>query len=212
MPAWTFAPPPLSRALSAGCAALHFLSHHRTQRPDPARIARGRWATAFMAATIAWRFAPGTNSPRGPNALNPREELTAPRLAELARLDDMAFRALFRKSPVKRIGRDRFVSNVLIAIGNSGDRSGGGSAALLGDPSALVRGAAVWALGRLLPREEFISLPQRTETTGRAGGMGRYFFLSGGFGGRLLRATSSAARLRRAASAVSPAASSASAA
>ena len=50
-----------------------------------------------------------------------RDDLRAPALAELARLDDAAFRALFAKSPVKRIGRDRFVRNVLIAIGNSGD-------------------------------------------------------------------------------------------
>ena len=50
-----------------------------------------------------------------------RDELRAPPLAELARLDDAAFRAMFTKSPVKRIGRDRFVRNVLIAIGNSGD-------------------------------------------------------------------------------------------
>ena len=50
-----------------------------------------------------------------------RDELRAPALADLARLDDAAFRALFAKSPVKRIGRDRFIRNVLIAIGNSGD-------------------------------------------------------------------------------------------
>ncbi len=50
-----------------------------------------------------------------------RDELRAPALAELARLDDAAFRALFAKSPVKRIGRDRFIRNVLIAIGNSGE-------------------------------------------------------------------------------------------
>ena len=50
-----------------------------------------------------------------------REALRAPKLAELARLDDAQFRALFSKSPVKRTGRDRFVRNVLIAIGNSGD-------------------------------------------------------------------------------------------
>ena len=79
-----------------------------------------------------------------------REELRAPRLADLARLDDAAFRSLFRKSPVKRIGRDRFIRNVLIAIGNSADASLAGEAErLLDDPSPLVRGAAVWALGRL---------------------------------------------------------------
>jgi epoxyqueuosine reductase len=79
-----------------------------------------------------------------------RDELRAPRLADLARLDDAAFRKLFAKSPVKRTGRDRFVRNVLIAIGNSGDASLAVEAErLLGDPSPLVRGAAVWALGRL---------------------------------------------------------------
>ena len=82
-----------------------------------------------------------------------REALRAPKLAELARLDDAAFRALFSKSPVKRTGRDRFVRNVLIAIGNSGDRSLAPEAeGLLGDASPLVRGAAVWALSRLDPQ------------------------------------------------------------
>ena len=81
-----------------------------------------------------------------------REALRAPKLAELARLDDAAFRALFAKSPVKRTGRDRFVRNVLIAIGNSGDAAFAADAErLLDDASPLVRGAAVWALGRLDP-------------------------------------------------------------
>jgi epoxyqueuosine reductase len=79
-----------------------------------------------------------------------REALRAPALGELARLDDPGFRALFSKSPIKRIGRDRFLRNVLIAIGNSGDRLLASEAArLIGDASPLVRGAAVWALGRL---------------------------------------------------------------
>jgi epoxyqueuosine reductase len=82
-----------------------------------------------------------------------REVLRAPRLAELARLDDAAFRALFAKSPVKRTGRDRFVRNVLIAIGNSGERALAAEAErLIDDVSPLVRGAAVWALGRLDPQ------------------------------------------------------------
>ncbi len=79
-----------------------------------------------------------------------REALRAPELAELARLDDAQFRALFSKSPVKRTGRERFIRNVLIAIGNSGDASLVPEAErLLDDASPLVRGAAVWALARL---------------------------------------------------------------
>ncbi len=91
-----------------------------------------------------------------------RETLRAPVLAELARLDDAQFRALFAKTAIKRTGRDRFVRNVLIAIGNSGDASLAREAErLLADPSPLVRGAAVWALGRLLPRALFKALAQR---------------------------------------------------
>jgi epoxyqueuosine reductase len=79
-----------------------------------------------------------------------RDALRAPRLADLVGLDDASFRALFKKSPIKRTGRARFVRNVLIAIGNSGDMSLADAAErLLDDESPLVRGAAVWALGRL---------------------------------------------------------------
>ena len=77
-----------------------------------------------------------------------------PPLAELAALDDSGFRARFAGSPVKRIGRDRFLRNVLIAIGNSADPALAPCArAHLTDPSPLVRGAAVWALSRLDPAE-----------------------------------------------------------
>ncbi len=87
-----------------------------------------------------------------------RDALLAPRLADLAALDDAAFRKMFAKSPVKRSGRDRFVRNVLIAIGNSGDATLAHSAErLLADASPLVRGAAVWALGRL-DRERLAAL------------------------------------------------------
>ncbi len=79
-----------------------------------------------------------------------RDALRAPQLAELAQLDDSGFRALFTKSAVKRVGRARFVRNVLIAIGNSGNPALASDAErLLDDPSPLVRGAAIWALGRL---------------------------------------------------------------
>ena len=79
-----------------------------------------------------------------------RAENRAPELAELARLEDADFRARFSKSPIKRSGRDRFVRNVLIAIGNSGDPALAAAAReRLDDASPLVRGAAVWALARL---------------------------------------------------------------
>ncbi|MGZ6014976.1 MAG: tRNA epoxyqueuosine(34) reductase QueG [Phenylobacterium sp.] len=85
-----------------------------------------------------------------------REALRAPSLAELARLDDTQFRVLFAKSPVKRIGRDRFVRNVLYAIGNSQERALAAEAErLLDDQSPLVRGAAVWALSRFLEVDAF---------------------------------------------------------
>src|SRR5262249_48021780 len=88
--------------------------------------------------------------------LSARAELREPALAELVRLDDAAFRALFAKSPVKRIGRDRFIRNVLIAIGNSGETALAAEAErLLDDASPLVRGAAVWALAQLLPSDAF---------------------------------------------------------
>jgi epoxyqueuosine reductase len=91
-----------------------------------------------------------------------RETLRAPALAELARLDDTQFRALFAKTAVKRTGRERFVRNVLIAIGNSGDASLAPEAErLLDDASPLVRGAAVWALSRLVARERLDALHRR---------------------------------------------------
>jgi epoxyqueuosine reductase len=92
-----------------------------------------------------------------------RDALRSPPLAELARLDDAAFRALFAKTSVKRTGRDRFVRNVLIAIGNSGDASLAGDAErLLDDASPVVRGAAVWALSRIAA-EKLPAMSQRRE-------------------------------------------------
>jgi epoxyqueuosine reductase len=83
-------------------------------------------------------------------AYHPRKELEAPLLSELLRLDDTAFRALFRKSPVKRIGRDRFVRNVLVAAGNSQDAALAPIITpLLADPSPLVAEMASWALEQL---------------------------------------------------------------
>jgi epoxyqueuosine reductase len=97
--------------------------------------------------------------------LSARATLKAPTLAELVRLDDQAFRALFAKSPVKRIGRDRFVRNVLMAIGNSGDvRLAIEAEKLLTDEAPLVRGAAIWALGRLDARRLAALAPSHCAT------------------------------------------------
>ena len=82
-----------------------------------------------------------------------RTALQEPELRELVRLDHPAFRALFAKTAIKRTGRDRFVRNVLIAIGNSANSALAAEAErLLRDSSPLVRGAAIWALGRLAPQ------------------------------------------------------------
>ncbi len=83
--------------------------------------------------------------------LRARADLEAPPLADLAGLDDAAFRGLFSGSPIKRIGIDRFLRNVLIAIGNSGDpRLARHALARLGHGAPLVRAMAVWAGKRLL--------------------------------------------------------------
>ncbi len=82
--------------------------------------------------------------------LRPRAELTAPYLADLAALDESGFRTMFSASPIKRIGRGRFVRNVLIAIGNAGDRTLlPAAAARLGDADPVVAEAASWAVQRL---------------------------------------------------------------
>ena len=84
-------------------------------------------------------------------AFLPRAELAAPRLADLLTLDDAGFRALFAGSPIKRIGRDRFVRNCLYAAGNSGDVALFEAVRrLLADPDPAVADAADWALDRLV--------------------------------------------------------------
>jgi len=98
-------------------------------------------------AVCPWnRFAHAAVHP----GLRPRAELTAPYLADLAALDDAGFRTMFSGSPIKRIGRDRFVRNVLIAIGNAGDRTLlPAAAARLDDADPVVAEAASWAVQRL---------------------------------------------------------------
>ncbi|PPD46137.1 MAG: tRNA epoxyqueuosine(34) reductase QueG [Methylocystis sp.] len=101
-------------------------------------------------AVCPWnKFAQATREAK----LAARPEMEALSLAELSRLDDAAFRTLFSGSPVKRIGRARFLRNVLIAIGNSATPTLAAEAErLIRDPDPLVRGAAIWALGRLAPQ------------------------------------------------------------
>ena len=96
--------------------------------------------------------------------LQARDDLNAPRLADLAALTDPAFRKLFSGSPIKRIGRNRFVRNVLIACGNSGDPElVSPCETLLDDASPEVRGAAVWALSRLVSSDRMQRLADRVE-------------------------------------------------
>ena len=79
-----------------------------------------------------------------------RPELVAPPLGDLAQLDDAGFRAMFSGSPIKRVGRDRFVRNVLYAIGNSGEkRLEPVAQSRTDDPDAAVADAARWAVERL---------------------------------------------------------------
>lgn len=110
-------------------------------------------------AVCPWnKFAQGAAEIR----LQSRAALMRPSLADLVALDDAAFREMFRKSPVKRIGRDRFTRNVLYAIGNSGDASLVEPVRqLLADPHPVVRGAAVWALRQLMPDADFAALAVR---------------------------------------------------
>ena len=91
-----------------------------------------------------------------------RAELKSPPLEDLAGLDDAAFRARFRGSPAKRTGRNRFIRNVMIAIGNSGDEELAPAAlARLDDAAPIVRGAAVWALSQLWRGERFAAEARR---------------------------------------------------
>jgi epoxyqueuosine reductase len=94
-----------------------------------------------------------------------RDDLRRPALAEFADLDDSGFRVRFAGGPIKRIGHARFLRNVMIAIGNSGDTTLLPRVrAAIEAASPLVRGAAVWALGRLAPDEARVRAGQSRET------------------------------------------------
>ena len=149
---------PAPYRLDARRCIAYLTIEHKGPIPRALRTAIGNriYGCDDCLAVCPWnKFAAATAEP----AFAPRRALTAPRLAALAALDDAGFRALFSGSPIKRIGRDRFVRNVLIAIGNSGEPALAASArARLDDPSPLARGAAVWALSRLLAPRAFAAL------------------------------------------------------
>jgi epoxyqueuosine reductase len=122
-------------------------------------------------AVCPWnKFASLTHEAR----LRARDELKSPSLADLLRLDDAAFRALFAGSPIKRIGHARFLRNVLVAAGNSADTVLVPLVeARLADPSPLIRGAAVWAIRRLVTKARaealmLAFLPDEGDTTVQA--------------------------------------------
>ncbi len=123
---------------------------HKGQIPHEFRAALGNriYGCDDCLAVCPWNSFAGTAATN--KAFLPRAELAAPRLAELLTLDDAAFRALFAGSPIKRIGRDRFVRNCLYAAGNSSDpKLMDPVQRLLTDPDPAVADAASWALDRL---------------------------------------------------------------
>jgi len=132
---------------------------HKGPIPDEFREAMGNriYGCDDCLAVCPWnKFA----STAREAAFHARAELKLPRLSDLAALNDQDFRTVFSGSPIKRIGRARFVRNVLMAIGNSGDAALLQSAlSLLDDAEPVVRGASIWALSCLDPdrfRVEFV--------------------------------------------------------
>ncbi|WP_072562615.1 tRNA epoxyqueuosine(34) reductase QueG [Granulibacter bethesdensis] len=130
------------------CVSYYTIEFHGPV-PEPFRRAMGNriYGCDDCLAVCPWnRFAAQASEAK----LKARPELVSPQLDQLVQLDDAGFRLLFSGSPVKRIGRDRFIRNVLYAIGNSGDSSLLPKAqALTDDASAIVADAARWAVARL---------------------------------------------------------------
>lgn len=149
---------PAPYQLDARRCLAYLTIEHKGQIPWEFRAALGNrvFGCDDCLAVCPWnKFAAASNEAR----LSMREDLRTAPLAELAALDEPAFRARFAGTPVKRTGRDRFVRNVVCAIGNSDDISLADAAErLLGDDSPLVRGMAVWALSRLLDAPAFARL------------------------------------------------------
>jgi len=140
---------PAPRQIDARRCVSYLTIEHKGPIPEDLRPLIGNriYGCDDCLAVCPWnKFAKATAEP----AFLPRLELTAPRLSDLAQLDDKAFRELFAGSPIKRIGRNRFIRNVLIALGNSGDTAQAPVVeALTGDEDPMLRDAAEWALERL---------------------------------------------------------------
>lgn len=152
---------PAPYQLDARRCLAYLTVEHKGQIPREFRAALGNrvFGCDDCLAVCPWnKFAAAARESR----LAVRDHIRLPPLSELVRLDDAAFRALFAGTPVKRTGRERFVRNVLCAVGNAQAPDLAPAAeALLADPSALVRGMAVWALSRLLDGAAF----QRLKST-----------------------------------------------
>jgi len=149
---------PAPYQLDARRCVAYLTIEHKGQIPREFREAIGNrvFGCDDCLAVCPWnKFARATRDAK----LALREELSEPALADLAALDDPGFRAMFAGTPVKRLGHACFRRNVAIAIGNSKIPALASAVEpLLGDPSPLARGAAVWALARLLPAGDFAAL------------------------------------------------------
>ncbi|MFC3051433.1 tRNA epoxyqueuosine(34) reductase QueG [Kordiimonas pumila] len=141
---------PAAYEIDAGRCISYLTIEHKGPIPHEFRKAMGNriYGCDDCLAACPWnKFAQVASEA----AFHARAELGAPALADLAALDDASFRQVFSGSPIKRIGRDRFVRNVLIAIGNSGDKSLLPIVkTLCADASDVVQEAAEWAAHELL--------------------------------------------------------------
>jgi epoxyqueuosine reductase len=152
---------PAPHKLDARRCISYLTIEHKGHIPRELRAAIGNrvYGCDDCLAVCPWnKFAAATREP----AFLPRLELTAPRLSDMAALDDAGFWTVFAGTAIKRVGRDRFVRNILIAIGNPGDpRLAPAAERLLEDASPLVRAMAVWALSRLVTPPAFATLRTR---------------------------------------------------
>ena len=143
---------PAPYRLDATRCVSYLTIEHKGQIPHALRPLMGNriYGCDDCLAACPWNRFAKTTTQAAHFALRARDDLTGPALADLATLDDAGFRRMFSGSPIKRIGRDRFIRNVLNAIGNSADPALRPVAArLTADPDPVVAEAASWAAARL---------------------------------------------------------------